>query len=210
MRRTGQEGYATRYVGDLRGCADSSGDCNGEESRFFERVREGLNKIDPAVLAYDESEFWMVQAQYEFIEYYAVRHRYHNTALALPLARGLHDGVHRKFSVIKDGVQYKVPYLIHPLRVCHVLIDLRAALSPEEEDIMLAAALCHDVIEDIPLPLHGRELTEVYGMDRRVYDTVLKVTKQRNAAPKKRKSILMRLPGISWLCSSSWRTAAIM
>lgn len=148
--------------------------------QFQKRVREFLNGIGEDTLSYDEKEFWMIQSPYEYIEFYAVENRLWNTAIALELARGLHDGVHRKSTIIHDGVTYRLPYMIHPLLVCRMLIDLQVPLSHEEEDVLLAAALCHDMIEDIPFPEKGREMVTQFHLDERVYETVKCVSKRKD------------------------------
>ena len=149
-------------------------------SSFKARTDAVLSRIGADVLFYDESEFWMIRSPYEYIEAHAYERRLLNTAAALPLARGLHNGVHRKFCMVKDDVSYRVPYMIHPLMVCRMLMDLQVPLSADEEDILLASALCHDMIEDLPFEDHGRELYTVYGLDRRVYETVLKLSKRKD------------------------------
>lgn len=61
-----------------------------------------------------------------------------------------------------------------------MLADLNIDISPEEKDILLAAALCHDMIEDIPFPNHGRELYEEYGLDPRIHEVVSLVSKRKD------------------------------
>lgn len=152
------------------------------ESRaeFQKRVRAALDDIGESALSYNESEFWMIQSPYEYVEFYAVQNRLWNTAIALPLTRGLHSGAHRKFSMMKEGVAFRVPYLIHPLLVCRMLIDLQPPISKEEEDILLASAMCHDLIEDVLMPEHAQEMMTRFHLDRGVYETVCRVTKRKD------------------------------
>ena len=152
----------------------------GISNQFQEKVNHMLGKIDPEILSYNEEEFWMVQPAYEYVEFFATRKELLNTAIALPLARGLHDGDYRKSTVVKGDRTYRMPYLIHPLMVCKMLIELRIPLSDNELDILLAAALCHDMIEDIPFLEHGKELVIQFHLDARVYDTVKAVSKRRD------------------------------
>ena len=149
-------------------------------SQFKKRLHSILDAIGPEILKHNEDEFWMIRSPYEYAEYYAAEKRLINTSVALPLARGLHNGVYRKSTLILNGKTYRVPYLIHPLMVARMLIDIQVPLSPEDEDILLAAALLHDVIEDIPFPNHGLELIEQYHLDPRVYETVKKVSKRKD------------------------------
>ena len=154
-----------------------------ERVRFRSAVNEILAAMDPQTLAYDEQEFWMIRPTYEYIEFYALEHCLKNTAVALPLTRGMHNGIHRKGCVIRGGVAYRLPYAIHCLQVCRMLVDLKAPLSAEEMDILLASALCHDMIEDLPFQDGGRELYTEYHLDPSVYETVRLLTKRRDFTP---------------------------
>lgn len=147
---------------------------------FLSRVQEGLNKIDPAKLLYHENEFWLIQQAYEYVEYYAIQNQLYNTAVALPLMRGLHNGTYRKFAVTKDGESYRLPYYIHCLMVARMLVDIPLELSHEEKDILLASALCHDAIEDIDFKNKGKELVDEFSLDPRVYETVFLVSKRKD------------------------------
>ena len=148
-------------------------------SSFRKRVEKVLDAIGRDTLAYDESEFWMIRRPYEYIEYYAQANRLFNTCIALPLARGIHDGSHRKACTVKDGVSYRLPYVIHCLMVCRMLADLHMPIPKEEEDVVLASALCHDMIEDIPFEDGGRELVTKFHLDSKVYETVKLLSKDR-------------------------------
>lgn len=151
-----------------------------ERIEFRNRIQSVLAQFPQDVLSFDASEFWMIRMPYEYIEYYSQSHQLTNTAIALPLARGLHDGSHRKSSVSRGGESFRLPYVIHCLLVCRMLIDIKAPLSHEDEDILLAAALCHDMVEDLPFPDHGRELYTQFHLDPRVYETVKLVSKRRD------------------------------
>lgn len=147
---------------------------------FRKRVTDTLGRIDPQILSYDHDEFWMIRAHYEFLEYYAEKHRYFNTAIALPLARGLHNGVYRKTPIMRNGNPHRPPYVIHCLTVCKMLADLWLPLSDEDKDILLAAALCHDMIEDCDFPNDGHEMYTDLGLDKQVYEVVKRVSKRKD------------------------------
>lgn len=147
---------------------------------FQEKVQLILEDIDPDTLDYDQSEYWMIQSAYEYVEYYAIQNELLNTAIALPLARGLHNGDHRKSALVKGDITYRLPYIIHPLIVCKMLMELQIPLSHDEQDILFASALCHDMIEDIPFMDHGKELMIQYHLHKNVYETVLTVTKRKD------------------------------
>lgn len=157
-------------------------------SAFRKKVNTVLEELGPELLSYNKEEFWIIQSLYEYLEYYTVEKELFNSAIALPLARGLHDGVHRKSSIVKEGVTYRLPYVIHCLSVCRMLADMQIPISKEEEDIMLAAALCHDVIEDVDLPGHGTEMYTKFHLDKRVYDTVKLVSKRKDFTEEEEKA----------------------
>ena len=149
-------------------------------AHFRRRVAAALADVDRQDLYYNRDEFWMIRLPYEFMEHFAESHRLYNTALALPLMRGLHNGSYRKSPVIRNGQEYRPPYAIHCLTVCKMLADMWLPITDEEKDILLASALCHDMIEDVDFPQHGWELVEKYHLAEQVYDTVRCVSKRRD------------------------------
>lgn len=147
---------------------------------FRNEVDAFLKTFDEKILSYHKGEYWMIFSVYEFLEYYSFENRLWNTCIALPLARGLHDGTYRRSSITKNGSTYRLPYVIHCLHVCRMLADLNVPLPTEEKDILLASALCHDMIEDLPFPKQGLELVEDFHLDPRVYETVKLVSKRKD------------------------------
>lgn len=147
---------------------------------FRSKVDAYLKTFDPKTLSFNKDEYWMIFSVYEFLEYYSFENRLWNTCIALPLARGLHDGTYRRSSITKNGSTYRLPYVIHCLYVCRMLADLNIPITPDEKDILLAAALCHDMIEDLPFPKHGLEIVEDFHLDPRVYETVRLVSKRKD------------------------------
>ncbi len=150
------------------------------KSPFMQKIKDLLSDIDPEVLSYNEDEYWLYERYYDYVKRYAAERRLVCTAVALPLVRGLHNGIYRKSSVVKDGVSYRLPYVIHCLKVCSTLIDLQLPLEREQEDIVLASALCHDLIEDIPFPAGGTELYTDYHLTPEIYKTVLLLSKRKD------------------------------
>jgi len=162
---------------------------------FLKRVNEALERMDTNVLSYNQEEYWMIRSAYEYVEYYASSNQLWNTCLALPLARGLHDGTHRKASVIKEGEIYRVPYLIHPLEVCRMLIDLQIPISKQKEDILLASAMCHDMLEDIPFEQNGMELITEFHLDPEVLETVKLVSKRQDFTEEEEREFFTKIEG---------------
>ncbi|MGN9154682.1 HD domain-containing protein [Bariatricus sp. HCP3S3_E12] len=101
-----------------------------------------------------------------FIKGFAVAKNLKQTIVALSVARHFHDGQYRK-----DGL----PYIVHPLKVCSTLINYGV-----DDDITLAAALLHDVLEDCgdKLPLKGQELITQYKIDKEVLSIITLLTKE--------------------------------
>ena len=147
---------------------------------FQKKLNAAFDEIGREHFAYDESEFWMYIHTYHYMEEYATENQLWNTLIALPMVRSLHNGVHRKGTVMIDGHAYHMPYVVHCLRVCQMLFDLHVPLSHEEKDILLASALCHDVIEDVPFPNGGTEMVTLYKLDPRIYENVKTVSKRNN------------------------------
>lgn len=158
------------------------------DKQFQKELEQRLASIDAPYLNYDESEFWMIRSIYEYIDFYAKEHQLMNTALALPLSRGIHNGSHRKSTILRNGERYRQPYVIHCLVVCRNLVDLNLPLSNEELDVVLASALCHDMIEDIPFPKKGEELMELFGLDPRVYEIVKLLSKRKDFTEEEEKA----------------------
>lgn len=107
---------------------------------------------------------------YMFIKGYAIAKDLKQTLIALAFARKLHDGQYRK-----DGY----PYIIHPLKVCSTLINYGV-----DDDVVLAAALLHDVLEDCQdkLPMGGKEFVSEYHLEPEVLEVVKLLTKKHGAS----------------------------
>lgn len=105
-------------------------------------------------------------SSYMFIKGFAIELNLKQTLIALAVARRMHEGQHRK-----DGA----PYFLHPLKVCSTLYNYGI-----KDDVILASALLHDVLEDCKdkLPLGGKELISEYGISQEVYDIVQLLTKE--------------------------------
>lgn len=116
---------------------------------------------------FNEEDIPKYIASYMFIKGYATGKDLKQTLLALSVARRLHENQYRKGE--------KMPYIIHPIKVCSTLISYQI-----EEDVILAAALLHDTIEDCgeAFPLGGKELVEVYGFDEEVLEIIKLLTKE--------------------------------
>ena len=103
---------------------------------------------------------------YMFIKGYALGKELSQTMLALPVARKFHDGQYRKSGE---------PYFTHPLKVCSTLISYGI-----DDDVTLAAAILHDVLEDCGDNLLGgsQSLIQEYGIAPEVVETISLLSKR--------------------------------
>ena len=117
-----------------------------DDLSFQQEVNERLAQAGPE-LSYckaDEKQFYL--EQYQYIEQYIYHHHLKNAAVALPIVCSLHDGVYRGYLHLADGTERPAPFVSHCLSVCRMLIDYSIPLTHHEEDIMLASALCHNLL----------------------------------------------------------------
>ena len=133
--------------------------------------------------SFNEDEFWLYSETYLFIKGYATALELNQTLKALPLARKFHNGQYRKGEVTIKGKKYKLPYVLHVLKVCSTLISLHLSLSNSELDTLLAASILHDSLEDASkyFPREGRELITDYHFSSDVYDIIKLLSKQPGA-----------------------------
>ncbi len=135
------------------------------------------------VESFNVDEAFLYDKTYLFIKGYATALKLTQTLRALPLARKFHNGQYRKGEVIIDGQSYRLPYVLHVLKVCSTLISLRLPIRTDELDNLLAAALLHDSIEDCEqyFPKGGSELVSEYHFSQKVYEAVKLVSKRSGA-----------------------------
>lgn len=122
--------------------------------------------IIPLNETYNEVDTSKYIKSYMFIKGFAVAKNLKQTLIALAVARHFHNGQYRK-----DGM----PYIVHPLKVCTTLMNYGI-----DDDVTLAAALLHDLLEDCSdkLPLKGRELITEYHLSQEVLDIITLLTKE--------------------------------
>lgn len=115
---------------------------------------------------FDEKDTAKYVKPYMFIKGFAYGRDLKQTLMALSVARKLHDGQYRK-----DGT----PYISHPLKVCTTLISYGVV-----DDIILAAALLHDVLEDCSDEIMpgGKELLNEYHLNPEILDIITLLTKK--------------------------------
>lgn len=99
---------------------------------------------------------------YQQLEAYAASKELHNTQLSLPLVKEL---LHDKplHTLITD--ENAATSLAHSLEAAKMLVDLHIPMPAAEEDLLIASALCHDLLKLVPFPDKGQELIHCYHLD---------------------------------------------
>lgn len=140
-------------------------------------------EIQPIVESFNIDEEFMYNKSYLFIKGYATGRGFKYTLKALPLARKIHNGQYRKGLVEINGKQYRIPYLLHCLKVCSTLMSLSLPLNNDELDLLLCESILHDSIEDNNghFKNGGHELVTEYEFPEEVYETIRLLSKYSGA-----------------------------
>ncbi len=140
-------------------------------------------KLQPIVENYNIEEEYLYSKTYLFIKGFATGRNFKYTLKALPLARKMHDGQHRKGLVEVNGQMVQLPYLNHCLKVCSTLMSLNIPMTDEELDILYACAILHDTLEDAEeyFPKGGIEYEQDYGFPPIVGATIKLLSKHTGA-----------------------------
>lgn len=147
-------------------------------------MADNINMMKPIIESYNTEEEYLYIEPYIYIKGYADSRNFNQTLKALPLARKVHDGQHRKGTVEINGKEVQLPYVLHVLKVCFTLILLNLKMPDEDLDILYASAICHDMLEDRPdlfTEQDGKELVTKYHLDIRVFETVKLLSKHSGA-----------------------------
>ena len=129
---------------------------------------------------YDHEEEFMYIKTYMFIKGYALAKNMTYTSRALPLARYIHNGQHRKGTVLIGTEKRQLPYIMHVLKVASTLLSLSLPFDNHEMDILISAALLHDAIEDGKnIDIH--ELMKQYGLPDDIWKIIQLLTKHKGA-----------------------------
>lgn len=102
---------------------------------------------------------------FDFIRYYA-KGKMNNTLVALGLARKYH---------MEQSRNSGDPFIIHPLRVCSYLINLKIT-----DDEACAAALLHEITKKCDLPEKWEDKFKSYGISARVIELIHTVSNDKN------------------------------
>lgn len=140
--------------------------------------------LTPIIESYNTDEEFLYSKTYLFIKGFAIGRNLKYTLKALPFARKIHNGQYRKGIVTIDGKEYRLPYVLHVLKVASTLISLSLPLDNDELDMLICVALLHDSIEDAEdgfFKNDGHELVSDYGFPEEVYKTIRLLSKRSGA-----------------------------
>lgn len=112
-------------------------------------------------------------ALYQYIEAHAAQRQEKNTLAALPQMWRIMSGEAGLPGMRRDIPGNHLAYWRHSLAVCRMLTDLPVTIPYEEEDILLASALCHVLPETFRLPDLKELMTGEMSLDEQIYDTVM-------------------------------------
>ena len=146
------------------------------ERGYMEKVIQGINEPFSAY----EMQFGDFVKQYYFIKGYATGRGWFNTLMALPMGRHLHAGQTRRETANMNGERVRKPYYCHCMAVCSSLIAPDFPLPDEKMDILCAAALLHDTIEDCNVGADGKVLLD-RGVSQEVVDIIKCLSKPSGA-----------------------------
>lgn len=143
------------------------------ESEFQEVFIDALERIDLDAFSLDEDDFESFEDIYQTVEAYAMERQLLNTSVALPLVRAIMSRESTYWTEdSKEASEYKEDFQ-HCLSVTRMLIDLHIPLPHEEEDILLASAICHILPENLPYKTMEHQITEEYHLHPEIQKIVL-------------------------------------
>lgn len=122
--------------------------------------------LDAALIPFGDPEL------YAFVETHAQTQQLRSTALALALMRWTMSGAAENPDSRFQNPAAHMGYFRHALSVCRMLIDLHIPLNHEEEDILLAASICHILPECIRTPDLAAVLTDSFRLSPEVAGVV--------------------------------------
>lgn len=135
------------------------------EQTFLREISEILTRIHPDILSDPLPKDANCAQNYAYTAQFALEHRFRNTAIALPLVQyALRHAAELPDSRFGEEAQH-LAYLNHCLFIAKMLIDMHPAITAVEQDIMLAAAICHVLPENIWIPDLEEALTQRCQLD---------------------------------------------
>lgn len=160
---------------------------------FLSDVQDALARFDPEILSYDKEKVGIYGSAYRFVEQHAMDMRLYNTAIALPLVRGILSRVQREARY--ETTDRYLAEFEHCLAVCQMLVNLHIPVSPLEEDILLASALCHIVPENVRLEQIEEHLPAQRQLNPEVFRIVRLLFREDNMSDAALREYFARVQG---------------
>lgn len=97
-----------------------------------------------------------LESLYKMIFDYANDRYLPNVVKLLPITRDL---------LIGEASKHLMHHFYYCLRTCEMLIELKMPVTEREMDHLIAAALGDMLCQTVEFPMHGEELSLIYGVD---------------------------------------------
>ncbi len=163
------------------------------DMEFEESFIDAMELIGPEAFIVDEDDTQAYLSLYKFVERYALERRLLNTSIALPLVRAMMSREDIELpDEFKDAEEYAADFR-HCLSVTRMLIDLHIPLTEEEEDILLAASICHIIPENITYKASKNRLTEEYHLDPEIHHVIMILFRKSELSESEQKRYYKRI-----------------
>lgn len=164
---------------------------------FQEMLNERMTQIGSDVFAYEEANTKPYKKLFHSVEQYAWEKQFVNTALALPLVRGILSRIDmRNEEGFKDGEEYAIDFK-NWLLVTRMLIDLHLPIEREEKDILLASTICCALPDHVPgRTINGEGsdlLTERYHLDPEITRIIRLISYDSELPEHDKKAVFRRI-----------------
>lgn len=154
-------------------------------------IADKLRRIHPEIS--EESEALESSPLYAYIENYCQDRQLPNAALALPLVRwAMCVDANRRPTKFNNPATHRA-YFQHAMAVCRMLIDLHIPVTHNEEDILLTAALCHILPENIRYEDFQTELLETCRLPREVYEILRLIVRDDDQSESEQRRFFLRI-----------------
>lgn len=141
-----------------------------ESMKSFQiQIQTFLNQINPELLCDPVTGTESYAEVYRFIALHAENRKLRNTAIALPMVRWCMLHKPAKVPLAGGNQEKQISHLNHAFAICRMLIDLHLPLKHDEEDVILASALCHILPIHIIIDNLESEMKDVWTLSPDVY-----------------------------------------
>lgn len=161
--------------------------------QFEDRFIRALEQISSSVFDIGEDDSQSYASLYRFVERYALEKKLLNTSIALPVVRAIMSRQSIDLpNEFKDATEYAADFH-HCLSVTWMLINLHLPINGEEEDILLASALCHILPENIPYQKSVNKLSKEYFLHPEIHNVIMLLYHSGELSPAEQKKFYDRI-----------------